>query len=234
LAERGVVAHSKKVRQEKRSLLFIDESGLLMAPLVRRTWAKRGLRPVLRQRGRHREKVSLAAALWLSADGESEKVSYRMLMDSYFNNNEAVAVFLTELLAKTNRPATVIWDGGNMHRGEPIRDLLSREGACIQLKRLPAYAPMLNPVEQLWSWLKYSRLCNYAPKTVIDPQSRARKELKSVQRNGNASAPYGTQANCRSADINYLTCNSRSYNPTPERFFRALSVCILARLFFST
>ena len=63
-----------------------------MSPLVRRTWAPRGHRPVLYQRGRHREKVSLAAALWLSPQGDPERVSYRLLSDSHFNN-EAVAAF---------------------------------------------------------------------------------------------------------------------------------------------
>ena len=56
----------KKTASERAHLVVIDESGLLMAPLVKRTWALRGHRPVLFQKGKHREKVSLATALWLS------------------------------------------------------------------------------------------------------------------------------------------------------------------------
>lgn len=153
-----------------------------MAPLVRRTWARRGCRPVLRQRGRHREKVSVAAALWLSADGKLERVSYRMIADGYFDN-VAVANFLRDLVAEADRGCTVIWDGGNMHRGQPIRDLLTETKGRLELVRLPTYAPMLNPVEQLWCWLKYTRLCNYAPLTISDLQARAQRELKNVQRN---------------------------------------------------
>src|SRR5581483_592828 len=63
LAPVGVGADKKNARRLRAPVVFVDESGLLMAPLVRRTWAPRGHRPVLRQRGRHREKVSLAAAL---------------------------------------------------------------------------------------------------------------------------------------------------------------------------
>lgn len=40
-----------------------------MAPLVRRTWAFRGATPRLEQKGKHREKVSVAAALCLSPPG---------------------------------------------------------------------------------------------------------------------------------------------------------------------
>ncbi len=42
--------------------MFLDESGMLMAPLVRRSWSVRGQTPVLRQRGRCHQKVSAIAA----------------------------------------------------------------------------------------------------------------------------------------------------------------------------
>lgn len=153
-----------------------------MAPLVRRTWARRGRRPVLRQQAKQREKVSVAAALWVSADGEPDRVSYRMIADGYFNN-VAVAGFLTDLLRETDAGCTVVWDGGNMHRGQPIQDVLAAAKGRLELVRLPPYAPMLNPVEQLWCWLKYTRLCNYAPPTLSDLVARARREFKNVQRN---------------------------------------------------
>ena len=47
-------------------LLWLDESGLLMAPLVRRSWAPQGQPSLLPQKAAHREKVSVAAALWLN------------------------------------------------------------------------------------------------------------------------------------------------------------------------
>jgi len=48
-------------------------------------------------------------------------------------------------------------------QGDPTRELLEQHGDRLCLEPLPAYSPMLNPVEPLWSWLKYSRLCNFAP-----------------------------------------------------------------------
>jgi len=41
----------------------MDESGLLMAPLVRRSWALCGHPPQQEQKAGHREKVSVAAGL---------------------------------------------------------------------------------------------------------------------------------------------------------------------------
>src|SRR5260221_12747055 len=139
-----LAAHTKIVHQERGGLVFIDESGLLMAPVVRRTWALRGQTPTLLQRGRHREKISLVAALWLSCDGEPKRLTYRSLVDDYFDN-VAVAGFLEQLIEQTSKRLTVVWDGGTMHKGEPIRQLLSRQHGRIWLERLPAYAPMLNP-----------------------------------------------------------------------------------------
>ena len=177
-----------------------------MAPLSRRTWAQRGRTPTLVQRGRHREKVSLAAALWLSSDGEPQRLSYRSLADAYFNN-VAMADFLGELASQTDKPLTVVWDGGNMHRGAPIRELLSRHRGRLHLERLPPYAPMLNPIEQLWSWLKYSRLCNFAPESLSKLHSAVHRELRSALGAGPAAVIGNAHATTNSSQeltINYF------------------------------
>ena len=44
-----------------------------------------------------------------------------------------------------------------------IRELLARYPR-LYLEPLPAYAPHLNPVEFIWSYLKYGRLANFVPK----------------------------------------------------------------------
>jgi hypothetical protein len=51
-----------------------------------------------------------------------------------------------------------VWDGGSMHRGDPIRQLVGHFTDRLSLDDLPPWAPMLCPVEPLWGWLKYDRL----------------------------------------------------------------------------
>ena len=100
-------------------LAVIDESGLLMAPLVRRTWAPRGQTPKLVQRCGKRAKVSVAAAVWLSPLRDRRGLFARTLVDDYFDNWYSAA-FLEALLQELPGRVVVIWDGGSMHKGDPI------------------------------------------------------------------------------------------------------------------
>jgi putative transposase len=151
-----------------------------MAPLVRRTWALRGHRPALLQRCAHREKVSIAGALWLSPNRDRLGLFCQTLVNGYFNN-QSVATFLAALAHKLSGPVVVLWDNGQMHKGDPIRELL-RERPNLLLEKLPPYAPMLNPVEPLWGWLKYGRLSNFAPQDAPQLNRRILEELAPIKR----------------------------------------------------
>ena len=85
-----------------------------MAPLVRRTWAPRGQPPTLEQSGAHREKVSVAAALWLSPRRDQLGLYFRTLPNGYFDN-WYVAAFLEAMLRELAGRFVVVWDGGTMH-----------------------------------------------------------------------------------------------------------------------
>jgi hypothetical protein len=74
----------------------------------------------------------------------------------------------------------VLWDGSTMHKGDPIRDAVENFAPRLTLERLPPYAPMLNLVEPLWSWLKYSRLCNFAPADACELNERTVSELNAI------------------------------------------------------
>ena len=151
-----------------------------MGPLLRRTWAKRGQTPPLLQRGRHREKVSICAALcWMPPSRRPLGLYYETLVDAYYNNGRT-AEFLERLLRELPNRLLVIWDGGGMHKGDPIREAVARFAPRLHLERLPPYAPMLNPVKWLWSWLKYSRFANYTPPDAPTANTRIHQELDPI------------------------------------------------------
>jgi transposase len=161
-------------------LVLIDESGLLMAPLVKRTWALRGHRPDMLQKGEHREKVSLAVAMWLSPKRDRFGLIYETLVNSYFNN-EQVAGFLESVAREIPDRIVVLWDRGNMHKGDPIRSQVERLQPRLSLEMLPPWAPMLDPVEPMFSWLKYGRLCNYAPANARELNKMIFTELNTIR-----------------------------------------------------
>lgn len=151
----------------------------MLTPLVRRTLAPRGQTPVLPVRVRHREKVSMIAALTCSPRRKRLGM-YFCLHPNEAINHQRVARFLGTLLRHLRRGRLlVIWDNGRMHRGPALRTLLHRTDR-IRLYALPPYAPDCDPVEPLWSTLKSHRLANHVPKTLDDLYAAAHCHLADI------------------------------------------------------
>jgi hypothetical protein len=166
----------KKARRQGARIALIDESGLLMAPLACRTWAARRQPPEQEQKSGTRAKVSIAAAVWLSPRRDRLGLYLHTLANVGFDS-WYIAALLEAMLTNLARRFVVIWDGGPMHKGDLIRDLLGHFAERLDLERLPPYAPMLNPVEPLWSWLKWGRLSNLGPRDAQELDVRAVVEL---------------------------------------------------------
>jgi len=169
----------RKARRRGASLLLMDESGLLMAPVLRRSWALRGHPPESKFKAGHREKVSVAAALWLPPLRDRVHLAYQTRVNAYFTNVE-VAEFLSGAVQGLPGPVIAIWDGGTMHKGGPIRALVEESQGRLDIEPLPAHAPKLMPVEFLWRWLKYGRLCNFAPRDAHHLNEAVVRELDAI------------------------------------------------------
>lgn len=169
----------QKAHRHGACLLFLDESGLLMAPLLRRSWALRGNPPASKYKAGHREKVSVAGALWLSPLRDQLHLGYQTLVNGYFTNTD-VAAFLGGIVHGSTSPVIVIWDCGTMHKGEPIRTLVEESGKWLEIEPLPAHASSLMPVEFVWRWLKYGRLCNFTPRDAEDLNAAVVRELDAI------------------------------------------------------
>ena len=160
--------------------MLIDESGFLLNPVVRRTWARRGHTPVLPSWGRHRDKVSVIAALSVAPARRHLGLCFHTDAKHYLDA-PAVAGFLRVLLERLRGEVIVIWDGGTNHKGPHIRAVCERFPR-LHLEALPAYAPHLNPVEFVWSHLKYGRMANFIPRHVQHLDQVVRSHLLAVGR----------------------------------------------------
>ncbi len=129
-------------------IVFIDESGFLLIPTVRRTWAPRALTPIHRHH-QQREKVSVISALTVSPERRRIGLYFHLLSDANFDN-VAVADFLRHLLKHLRGFVIVVWDNGRCHKGDVMRAFLRRCNR-IRLEALPPYAPELNPDEGVWN-----------------------------------------------------------------------------------
>lgn len=157
----------------RASLVFLDESGLLMAPLVRRTWAPVGETPILYQRGRSHERVSMIAALTVSPRRRRRVGLYFSLLPNENVVTENLLPFVRSLRRHLDSPIVLIWDRLNVHRSAARE--LRRRSPSIHPVFLPPYAPELNPVEPFWSYLKMNPLSNHAADDVDELACRAER-----------------------------------------------------------
>jgi hypothetical protein len=102
------------------------------------------------------------------------------LVDGSFDNGH-MAAFLEAMLRELTGRFVIVWDGGSMPKGDPIRAWEAHFADRLSLERLPAFAPMLDPVEPLWSWLQWERLSNFAPHDVLELDGRVVAELESIR-----------------------------------------------------
>jgi transposase len=157
-------------------LVFLDESGFLLLPTVRCTWAPRGQTPVVRHRY-ERTKISAISAVTVSP----QRHCCGLYACFHFDNisHLEVAHFLRLLLRHLRGEIILLWDGGSIHRGEAVRAVLARHPR-LHVERFPAYAPELNPDEQVWGHLK-GRLANGCPDTaeeLLDELTRVTRALR--------------------------------------------------------
>lgn len=189
--QEGVAKGKKNAIEQNALIAFIDESGVMMTPVIQRTWAPRGRTPVLHQRGRHRTKVSAIAAVVVSTRLRRARLYFRLHPDANIRKGELIA-FLRQLRRHTKRPIIVVWDRLNGHRAAEVAAYCKRHR--IQLELLPAYAPELNPVEYAWSYLKTKPLANFAPRELSELTDAARSSARGMQRRADIVRSFVNQS----------------------------------------
>lgn len=143
----------------------------MLQPLVRRTWAPKGERPVMYSWDR-RDRLSVIAGLTLSAHRHRVGL-YFAIHDQNIKTDE-VEEFIREVRRQVRRDLIVVMDRLPAHRSAAKR--LEKSGFEIQW--LPAYAPDLNPVEPVWSQTKYADMANFVPNDVLELELEAEFSLE--------------------------------------------------------
>lgn len=144
----------RKAASERRTLVFIDESGFYLLPGKVKTYGPKGKTPVI-DKWLTRDHLSVMAGFTPTG-----KV-YTLVRPESLSSSHSV-VFLEHLLRQTGRRLLVIWDGSPIHRWKAVREWLDNGGAKrVHLEMLPGYAPDLNPLDAGgWHHLKHVEMRN--------------------------------------------------------------------------
>jgi len=135
----------------------------MLQPVVRRTWAPRGQTPIHYSWDR-RDRLSVLSAITVSA-GRRRLGLYFDIVDHNIDTDEFER-FVAMVRRRLQRPILLVLDRWSVHRCAAQR-FLRRFPKQIQVEWLPAYAPELNPVEQVWNRTKYSDLANHLPENLV-------------------------------------------------------------------
>jgi transposase len=156
-------------------LVFLDESGFMLTPVVRRTLAPRGQTPVLPCWDR-RDRISAISRITLSPRRYVPGWYFHLLPDETNATAAHVVAFLRALKRSLPR-LTVLWDRSNIHRKARLVQAFLAANPSVVAEDFPGYMPERNPDEGVWGWTKYGRLANFAPADTRDLRQRVTAEL---------------------------------------------------------
>src|SRR5258708_13762147 len=130
----------KKAKDEKRTIVFVDESAFYLLPLAVRTYAPLGKTRILRVKLTHDHLSAIGA---ITPEG---KILMQTQDHSYKGGD--VVRFLQVLTREIPGKMLVIWVVASIHRGQAVKDFLPHVGPkSTPLERLPGHATAFNPQE---------------------------------------------------------------------------------------
>ena len=163
----------KKARQQRRLIVFLDESGLSTRPTRVRTWALRGQTPLLQETFNWKSLSIIGGLALLRFYFQIHKGSIK---------GPQVVEFLKHLQRHIPGKILILWDGASIHRSALVRNYIADTRGRITVERLPAYAPELNPVEYMWGHLKTHEIANLLVTQAWELSLEATAALRKMRR----------------------------------------------------
>ena len=175
MAPAGLAADKKNARITGRRIVFLDETGLMLQPVVRRSWGPRGCPPVMYCWDR-RDRLSVIAGLSLAT--RRRRVGLYFLVRRRNVTAAEVEAFLRGVQRSLGRKLIVVMDRWAVHR-KAAKGLFGDRRFWIEF--LPPYAPDLNPVDKMWAHTKHDDLANYVPDDVEELEAELKCSLRQTR-----------------------------------------------------
>ncbi len=162
-------------------LAFVDETGFMLNPVVRRTFAPRGQTPVSRVIDPH-ARISVIGAITVDPKRQRVGLVYNMLGDNANFRGPGIAYFVRHLHKEVGGgPLTILWDRIPIHSCEEVERCLKGASGVVA-EAFPPYASKLNPADGIWGYVKYGRLPNYTPPDLDELRGTVTSELDRLRK----------------------------------------------------
>ncbi len=139
----GLKRRAKKLGAK---IFFLDEAGFQSDPPLARTYGLKGETPVVKTSGQ-RQSINVISAV--NARGEFWAATYDGKL-----NAESFVLFLQNFMKGRPGKLFLVVDGHPSHTAKAVKHYVESLEGRLELHRLPAYAPDLNPDEYVWSYMK--------------------------------------------------------------------------------
>jgi len=173
-------------------IAFLDESGFMLTPLVRRTLAPRGERVIMKCSAEH-DRVSAISCVTLSPQARHVGLYFGVWINQNVHGEEVVE-FLEYLTTQARGEWTVVWDRNNIHSKSKVVKAWLAEHPKVVVEDFPGYDPNSNPDELVWGWAKYGKLCNLCPADVEELFGHVRGTLEELKHRPSLLASFVLKA----------------------------------------
>jgi len=165
----------ERAKRRRAHLVFVDESGFMLAPTIRRTYAPRGHPPVCKVTDPH-GKLSVIGAMTVSPSNRHFGLYFDLLDNNANFRGDTIVPFIDHIRRQLRGPLSIIWDAIPIHRAAPVRYFFRKHPTIVH-ELFPRYAPALNPVDKIWFYVKFDRLANFAPDSLSVLRGHVKAEL---------------------------------------------------------
>src|SRR5882672_11940684 len=163
----------KRAKRLGAKIFFLDEAGFQSDPPLGRTYGLKGKTPVVTTSGQ-RQSINVISAV--NARGEFWAATY----DSKLNA-ESFILFLQDFMKRRQGKVFLIVDGHPSHTAKTVQHYVESLGGRLELHRLPAYAPDLNPDEFVWSHMKTNGVSKKPLKQNESLRDRVEEDLLRIK-----------------------------------------------------
>ena len=147
----------KKKIEAGETVVWADEVGISMKPVIGNTWATRGNTPTIFAKTNW-EKLSVIGGI--TSQGQFFQQTHEGSIKA-----PGFISFLTHLLRHIEGKLTVVVDNAKIHRAKIVMEFVAKHER-LTITHLPPYSPELNPIELVWAYVKRHCLANFCPENL--------------------------------------------------------------------